>query len=271
MRNPNLTFIAQAITAAGGTLPDSLIDAQNKSTKIRTHIRDNRADNGGYNALAAAWAEAVVNDRDPADDREVFRALLTDAILAGDIEYAANNAIETQAAQELRDETEKILETFKEAFDRAGQTLKSAHSILGNINLDDTTTIFNLGATAVQAHQEANDARRLTRIIDTGWAALATLTGFAPDNDRAVRWADVPLEVWEQHRQVKDTWHLITAGCTLDLAIDRDTINARDERIARERNTRDNAHTTSDRAQRRAWGADVLTNIAAAQKAHADN
>lgn len=267
MRNANLTFITNAIKAAGGTLPPVLATALADAEKITTHIRDNRSRGGGYVALATAWTNAVLDGRDPAEDREVFRSLLADAINGGDIDYAANNAIDARTIAGLEDEQGTILAMFKKAFDEAGRVLRNAHGILGNIRLDDTTTIFQLGTVAVQAHQGAQEARRTIRVIDQGWLGLNSLTGFAGGGQQepATRWTDSDIDTWERVRRSKDGWEMTIAGATLDLAIDRDTITQRQQQLSTERNRRDNAPDNEKRSQLREQGARTLANVEAAK------
>lgn len=266
MRNPHLTFITTALKAIGAELPKPLSKAIEETTRIREHVASVRNRAQGYPALAAAWADAVLDGRDPAEDREVFRALLNSQLLDGDIEYAASNVISDRAIAALKDVRDDILTTFKTAFDEAGQTLTRAHSILGDTSLDNTTTIFQLGPVAVQAHQDAQEARRIVRIIDNGWGGLNSLTNFAGSQiEVATRWTDSGIDTWEKIRHSKDAWDMTTKGATLDLAIDHGTITARHERLAAERAQRDGAPDMENRDLRRKRGAAVVAAVEAAR------
>ncbi|MBD8012659.1 hypothetical protein H9633_10155 [Microbacterium sp. Re1] len=261
MRNPHLNFVITALKATGAKLPKAITTALEEQGRIVAAAREARTHTGGYASLVKAWTSAVLDGRDPAEDPNLLRALLNNALADGDLEYAAGNAVNDRAVDNMRAVQDDILNIFKTAFDAAGVTLKYAQSILGNIDLDDTTAIFQLGPVAVQAHQDAQEARRLTRLIDSGWTALNQLTGFTIEPERVTRWADSDIDTWERVRRVKDAWQVVAAGCTLDLAIDRDTINARIERIARERHERETLDFRNAQAARRAQGALVLDGI----------
>ncbi|WP_173024337.1 hypothetical protein [Microbacterium oryzae] len=250
MRNPNLTFVVNALKATGDTIPEAITNAEDESDRIREEVRKYR--NHGYAAMASTWADAVLDGRDPAEDREVFRAVLTNVLLeGGDLEYAALNAVENRAVRAVADVQDDILKRFKKAFDDAGKTLRKSFNILGKTNIDDTTAIFQLGPVAVQAHQDAKEARRIVRVIDNGWTGLNGLTHFAgPNPEYATRWADPDVDTWERVRRSKDGWQMTVEGVTLDLAISRDTINARTERLAREREERAARPAEEDRAAR---------------------
>lgn len=252
MRDPNLTFIVNAIKAVGGKMPTALSTAIDDQQRITAKVREVRQEAQGYGALAAAWANAVLDERDPYEDRDVFRAVLSTALATGDIEYAAVVAVNQRAVTDVKKIHGDILKTFKKAFDQAGRTLKNAHDILGNTNLEDTTTIFQLGPVAVQAHQEAQEARRLVRVIDRGWLGLNALTSFAGTNDaeHVTRWTDSNIDTWEKVRRLNDGWQMTVAGCDLNLAIDADTIRERIERLAREREERAARHDAEARPKR---------------------
>lgn len=241
MRNPHLTFITTAIEAIGEKLPKPLAAAINDSVRINEHIDTLRSGAKGYPALAAAWADAVLDGRDPVEDRDVFRALLNSQLADGDLQYAASNVIADRAVAALTTVQDDILAMFKTAFDEAGRTLKNAHGILGNVAIDDTTTIFQLGSVAVKAHQDAQEARRVARIIDNGWIGLNNLTHFAgPGNSEpATRWTNSDIDTWERIRRSKDAWEITVAGATLDLATDRAAIAERQARLEHERAERE--------------------------------
>lgn len=250
MRNPNLTFIVTAIKAAGGKTPKAITEAVDAQTRILEEARKARGTVQGYEALAVAWANAVLEDRDPAEDRDVFRAVLSNSLAAGDIEYAATNAITSRAIEGITKSQDEILALFKKAFDEAGRTLTNAHSILGTVSLDNTTAIFQLGPVAVQAYQEAQEARRIARVIDNGWNGMNSLTHFAGSCEHATRWTDADIGTWERLRRSKDAWDMTVAGATLDLAIDRATIEQRTARLATEREEREAAPERAERAKR---------------------
>lgn len=270
MRNPNLTFVVNAIKATGADIPDAITQAIDDQNRIVQVARQMRSNTSGYGALADAWANAVLDGRDPADDREVFRALLGASLAEGDIEYAATNAVNSRAIEHVKEIQDDILKIFKDAFDAAGRTLAKAHGILGSTRLESSNTIFELGPVAVQAYQDANEARRLTRVIDMGWNGLNALTHFAPGTaERSVKWANPDINTWEKVRRMKDTWDMTIAGVTLDLAIDSATITERWGRLNSERTERDTAPDNRERDARRQQGAATLAGIAAAKAAMA--
>lgn len=250
MRNPNLTFIVNAIKAVGGKTPKAITEAVDAQNRILDEARKARGTVQGYEALAVAWTNAVLENRDPAEDREVFRAILSNSLAAGDIEYAATNAVNNRAIDGIAQAQDEILGLFKTAFDEAGRTLTNAHSILGTVSLDNTTAIFQLGPVAVQAYQEAQEARRLARIIDSGWNGMNQLTQFAGSTEHVTRWTDTDIDTWERVRRSKDAWDVTVAGATLDLAIDRATIEQRTARLAEEREERESAPERAERAKR---------------------
>jgi hypothetical protein len=134
--------------------------------------------------------------------------------------------------------------------------MRDAHEILGRVSLDDTTAIFQLGPVAVKAHQDAQEARRIVRVINMGWEGVNAIANIAPPTiERATRWADSDIDTWERTRRLKDGWDMTTAGVTLDLAIDNDTIRARQERLNTEREERDTRPDREEREARRALGA----------------
>lgn len=253
-RNQNLNFIVSALKAIGQPIPDALTGAIDERKRIAEAVNDYRGT--GYVAMAEAWANAVLDGRDPAEDREVFRAFLASALTeGGDLEYAAGNAIDKRAERSVSDTQTELLKTFKKAFDKAGKTMRDAHAILGNVDIDDTTAIFQLGPVAVKAHQDAQDARRIVRAVHQGWVGLNGITHtMSTATERATLWADIDIDTWERTRRLKDGWDMTTAGVTLNLAIDNNTIRARQERLHAEREERETRQDTEARESRQAAG-----------------
>jgi hypothetical protein len=254
-RNQNLNFIVNALKAIGAPMPPALTNALDERKRIHEAVSEFRGT--GYAGLAEAWANVILDGRDPAEDREVFRAVLTSTLAGGgDLERAAGNAVDARAERAVSDMHADLLKQFKKAFDKAGKTMRDAHEILGRVSLDDTTAIFQLGPVAVKAHQDAQEARRIVRVINMGWEGVNAIANIAPPTiERATRWADSDIDTWERTRRLKDGWDMTTAGVTLDLAIDNDTIRARQERLNTEREERDTRPDREEREARRALGA----------------
>lgn len=243
MQSIDTATIVKAIKATGTPIPTVIQKLQEKQDRIREATREfyDTTDNG---TLAAVWAGAILEDRNPYEDPEMIRAIITHTLRSADLERAGAAHMGDLITEALTDAQDDILDAFKNAVAEASNTLTSAHDIIGDY--DDDAVLIRLGTDAVAAHHAKKAAINVVRLIDHGWSALARQTRFAAETTESViRLADLPVERFEEIRRNRtvNPWEIITRGGTLDLAIDRATVTARTSRHAEEREQQMNERT----------------------------
>ncbi len=251
MRNPNLTFVRDAIKISDMKMPAPFEQSLNDIDRIDTAAQ-NLQHEAGFPALAEAWTNAILENRDPATDPHIIRALTSNALTTGgDITYAAHIVIEKRLTEQLTKMTDTILNGWAKTVTTASNTMTDAHEILGTIPLEDQTSIATLGPRALEAAIDARTANHKVKVIAQGWNALASLTRFATNTtELATRIADLDLNTWEKVRRTKEPWVIIQAGATLTLATNRDDIATRLARLDRQREERAARQLRVDEAAR---------------------
>lgn len=228
--------VIAAIQATGSKLPKPVSDAQALDARLRDAAR---ADLEAKRDLGALWADAHARGEnpfaDPAFREQIMRRALSDAV---DLQAAARAATAERTATAIADSAGAILKSYKLAADAAGTRLSDAHAIIGDLPLSDGAVFVRMGSQALAAYETVRAALKQIVTIETGWRALAQVTGFAPAN---TEWldilADTTRDQWVElrggpSRPRVDAWDLTRAGIRIDLAVDRSTLKARQKRHA---------------------------------------
>ncbi|QDQ98104.1 hypothetical protein [Tomitella fengzijianii] len=238
MNSPHARQIATTYKAIGATLPESVRNAlANADTVRNADIRT-----GGLDLIAPAIADAVLAGTDPVDDPAVQRAVTVQAFggPTGDgLDRALQRVMDERTTTAIRGEMDAILGGLADAAQQAGQQLSAARRILGDVELDDETTIIRLGADAVRAWADARDAVATLRIIMAGWQALNTLCRFASDAlPPILALTDADLDHVEQLGRRADAWTLVRSDLSIELA-DATTARERMTKISEQRAARE--------------------------------
>jgi hypothetical protein len=236
-----LGLVRQAVTAANADLPKPVADAL--AARDALTATADRLPTGSHAEMMGAVADALVAGRDPLDDEQV-RRLVVARILGGEtggsLAYGIGNAADERIVAALAENVDAICDSFKAGVDAAGQVLAEAHDLFGDVDLDESHLILKMGPKASGAWTDAKDAVQRIRVIDSGWFALAELVHFAgTTTSRAVRLADVTLEQSEQLGHRAEPWAIVRAGATINMAATADAIAERVQRIAVEREQRE--------------------------------
>lgn len=245
---PNIATVRRALTAIGKDFPKPVLTALAEHDKIRAAER-------GYvmatpSQILDAVADALLEDRDPADDERVRHLVTSHAIGFG----AGHGLNLTQQAEgrvraAITNHVDTILATLAPPANEAGAHLTAAHELIGD--QDDPKILISRGVGVVEAWTRAEKARGLLRAIDSAWSALANLTGFASTSvDPTLRLADLDLETFNKVGRNADAWSIVRAGGRIELA-DVTTIRERTERIV---TARQKAESTRANAAHDAWG-----------------
>ncbi len=243
-----IATVRQAVSAAGSTFPKAVTKALADRDKVAVAA-------AGYatarpDELGDAIVTCLLAGRDPADDEQV-RHLTTSRAIAGasgGLLLAVQDAVERRLIAALRGSVDDLVGIFSSAAAAAGDKLANAHELIGDADLSDSGRILALGPDAARAWAEARDAQQLIRTIDAGWVALAALTGFADGSpyDATLRLADLDAETHEKVGRKAEPWDIVRAGGTIDLA-DAEALAERRDRLATERQQRDNARAAAAR------------------------
>lgn len=240
-----LGTLRNAITTAGATFPKAVNQTLSERDKIA-------ADAAAYNPattdqVADAICAALLRGDDPADDEQVRHLTTSHAIASnsGGLAHSVVEAADRRVVAALTAAADHILAILHEAGAKAGDALVEAHSILGAADLNDSQAILNMGPGAARAWAEAREAQQAIKVLDRGWTALANLTNFASTSTAPTsRLANLDLETFEKVGRKAEPWAIVCAGGTIDLA-DADTIRQREDRIAQERQARQDGHATA--------------------------
>lgn len=225
MHTTNISFVVNGIKAAGGEIPKPVVEIQESRTKV---IGKAGETHGTQLDVVRVWTDETLAGRDPFKSDALQRAVLLASLSSGELRYQASMILEDRIAEAMKATVDQILAPFKTAVAAANESLTDAFSILGNLELSDTSRIFNLGSKAVEAHQSASAALSTVRTINTAWEALAHITGFAaPTTPFIDRMTDASAEQHSRLRNTKDAWVFITEGLTLDMATSPEQIKER--------------------------------------------
>ncbi|GAA1959934.1 hypothetical protein [Microbacterium aquimaris] len=226
-----LTSLRTILRKLDITLPKPIRDAYADTDRLNTAARD--IEPVTSKQIAHAWGTAILEDRDPHTDPAVQR-LITINALGDSIAQKMADTAEDHIIDALRANTRPILEALRNLATTAGKTLEDANTVLRGLPLEDRETIAAHGSKHLAAWEQATAANSTLKNVDRAWSWLQTLTRFAPASEWIVRLADVDLDTFEKHRRRCNPWDLIVAGHSIDLAIDTDTIQARNSRRAEE-------------------------------------
>jgi hypothetical protein len=218
--NPSMTarILLNALSSTGAKAP-KIAAAFEHATKIATTVRSLGTPPG---AMVAAVAEALDDDRDPADDPEVQRLVTTNGFvnpgLMAEVEAIAFNDFAGVCTRDSDD----IVTALRAPFDVAAATLAQAHNRIGDVPLEDTDTIMRRGDDIAAVWAKATAAAKVVDTITAGWAALGELTRTVPTDQRyrVLRIATVDYATWteqELERSKLKPWDAIRAGLTLSL------------------------------------------------------
>ncbi len=243
MPNPNINTAIAALNAIGIQLPKTVTTEIAAQSKIRDQARTLP---GSYTDLAREWVNSTLAGKDPLDSPDLQRAALAYLLSTESLAKVADTVVEQRITDALTGARDAILSEIKTVADAAGAVLTSAHQIIGDRDLSETEVVFRLGAKAVEAHTNAMEAQSTIRKALTAWTSLARITGFASISENVTILADLPQETRQRLRRSGDAWDIVRAGHTIDLAADRATIKARQDRYAEE-------HRATKAAQQDQW------------------
>lgn len=236
MLTPSIGLVVNGIRLTKLKMPASITAAMESHAKLETA---SKAWTANYTDLVRAWSKSILADTDPLDDPDVQKQAIAHLLNTQGLEHTTRTIAEELTRDAITEHIDKILAAFKDTVEEAAATLTSAHELLGDRALDDTSVIVTLGSIAVRKHADATDAIRTIRILDKSWGSLAALTQFASPSTAFIdRFADVDLDTWERLRNTKDAWELIRAGATIDLATTRTEVARRTQRHQDEREGR---------------------------------
>lgn len=199
-----------------------------------------------------AAADAILDGRNPFDDEQV-RGLTAARNFSGSgaLQEGIKNAGHNRVAEAMTANADTLVGILKEAVDAAGKKLTAAHAILGDVELDDSETVLQMGTKAAAAWVQAKTAIETIDQVLPGWYWLADLTRFANASiDPTFRLADIDLHIIEKVGRKANAWAIVKAGGTIDLAT-RTTAKQRPEAYAKALTARD---TANDGAFQKAWG-----------------
>lgn len=184
--------------------------------------------------IYAAAADAILDGRDPFEDEQV-RGLTAARSFSGhgDLQAGINNIGHDRIAEAMTAHADTLVGILKEAVDTAGQRLTATHAILGDVDLEDSETILQMGTKAATAWVQAKAAIETIDQVIPGWYYLAELTRFASASmDPSLRLADLDLDTINKVGRKAKPWAIVKAGGTIDLAT-RTTARQRPEAYAK--------------------------------------
>jgi len=198
--------------------PKELADALARLDKLNERARQLGALPAGDD-LGNAVSAALLDDRDPAGDYDVQRILAAQALAAHHglpdaVTAAAVDGIRNACATHLDD----IVNDWRAPFDRAAADLAAAYQRIGNLDLDDTTTILAKGGDIAEVWATARTAAGTIDTVLNGWHALMMLMNVTLDpRHRALRLAALGLEQYRSLPAKTSAWDLLRSGVTLNL------------------------------------------------------
>jgi len=215
----NTSTLIGSFTAAGATAPKALIAAHERTMRLSEGVRglSTRPE-----AIFAAVAAALERGEDPAAAADVVRILTSTQIqnagvVAGVDDLAFDGFREAAIAH-----TDAIIAAWRKPFDAAAAVLADAHQRLGNVGLEDTSTVIAKGADAADVWAKATAAVKVIEAIRHGWLGLVGITRAVPDdrNYTVLRIAAIDHPTWtaqQFHGRKVGAWDAVLAGLTLAL------------------------------------------------------
>ncbi|MGY1691998.1 hypothetical protein [Geodermatophilus sp. SYSU D01105] len=215
--------IHTAAEQVGAKLPTNVLEAWERSNRITEAVEQLYPPQG---ALVTAVIAALDADRDPATDKTVQRVLTAQRLgsSSGPVHNGARTVLDADLVRVLRANVDGILTALAGPFNAAAATLAACHARLGDVDLDDTTTIVRQGGDAAAVWAEARAAVTVIERVDLAWSTLAMATMFAPvgGNHAALRITEATAEQWhsldELRRSRVNPWFVVRAGLPLTLA-----------------------------------------------------
>jgi flagellar hook-basal body complex protein FliE len=246
--------VCTALKSIGADLPkpvaQAIADLETLTTAVAS-IKPPTAED-----VFEAAADAILDGRNPFDDEQV-RALTAARNFSGSgaLQEGIKNAGQDRIAQAMTANADTLVGILKEAVDAAGKKLTAAHAILGDVDLEDSETILQMGTKAAAAWVQAKTAIQTIDNVIPGWYWLAELTRFANASiDPSFRLADLDLDTIEKVGRKANAWAIVKAGGTIDLAT-RTTAKQRPEAYAKALTARGNDHAAAyQKAVQRVYG-----------------
>ena len=211
--------ILNAFTATGATAPKALIAAHERTTRLSEGVR---ALSTPPEAIFAAVAAAIERGDDPGADAEVQRILTSTQIQNAGVMAGVDDLAFGAFREACTAHTDAIIAAWRKPFDAAAAVLADAHQRLGNVGLEDTSTIIAKGADAADVWAKATAAVKVIEAIRHGWLGLVGITRAAPEdrNYTVLRIAAVDYPTWtaqQLHGRKVGAWDAVLAGLTLAL------------------------------------------------------
>ena len=252
-----VTTVLQTAERHGASIPKALTTEHAKLIDLMGKARalaDTPAD------FTAAVVAALEAGNDPSTDPAVRDALTRRAI--HESQHAIEAAVGDRVTSFITANGAALLACFVKPFDAAAERIRRAADLLGDVDLDNTAAVLNIGPDAASAWAEARNAEKVMTDIQQ---VRNLLTGAAPalkvnPQYRVLAIADVPAQrFWDdQLRSAHVTpWEAARRGYRLSLALP-DELRARISAALAEmerRNTR--ADSAFGEGYRRARGVSV--------------
>ena len=163
----HLGIVSGAIKAAEAVWPKPVAQALADRDRLATAAAN--LPPVTYGDLHAAMAAALLDNRDPFTDDKV-RRLVTGFAIIGEssrgVTYGVQQVAEARIVDALTEHADKILQAFKVAVDTAGEVLREAYTVLGDVDLYQADVILKRGAKAAAAWTNINNAQGLIRTIE---------------------------------------------------------------------------------------------------------
>lgn len=232
---PLLTAQRALATArkAGVQIPKPIIDAEQRATRIA-----NYSTNLASPELIDALVTAIDAGKDITTDKNVAAALQAQQLVNEGIRERMRN----QAGQILTDaltiRDEELFDALTTVFDKAADQLATAHTTLGDVDINNADAVLRLGGHAAEAWAVAKSGVATIDTINKTWAAWAQVTKLAPIDAhwQTLRIADVDWHTWHTNKLAgnPNPWKLTQLGITLSLA-DANEYRQRHEALQTER------------------------------------
>lgn len=208
--------IKTTATTLGKPLPKAVTAAYDQAEKLASESLNL----GSTDGLEQAVTAALLADREPATDPDV-QSIVTAQTLTANVmlpQTIAAAALE-RIAVACRENTSKILAGWTAAFDQAVNDMTKAHARIGDLSLDDTTSIMAKGNDIADVWASASTAVQTLDAVIAGWTSLVQLTRAAqikPDH-RPLRIAALTYDQWQELPAKLTVWDALRAGLTLSL------------------------------------------------------
>lgn len=221
------THVAQF---ADDTLPEQVLDAHAATVRV---VTDGRALSPRRGDLLAALTESLFAGRDPAVDPAVLRVLHAEQLGAISGEKELSAVAYDRFRSVCLDRRDEIIGTWQKAFALAAVDLAGARRVIGDIPLEDTSSIMQLAGDTAQVWATAQSAVGTLERLRNAWHAFVTFTRtIQPSrNHHVLQVAAVPGQQWRQlslHDSKAKPWDLLGHGIELSLP----TIAQYRERVA---------------------------------------